>query len=124
MRSFSLERHHDKIPAELHNTETDRPPVVMLHGGLMNSETSWGPTSPTLPELLSEHRRVVQYDRRGHGRTADTDEPFHFASMAVEAASVIETLDLAPVAVVGYSDGGNLLLHLLSSGRSCSRRWC
>src|SRR3954447_21124718 len=96
----------------VHDTGGDRPAVLMLHGGLTSSETSWGWRSPTLPELLNEHLRVVQFDRRGHGRTADTDEPFHYASMADEAAGVIEALDLAPVAAVGYSDGGNLLLHL------------
>ena len=32
--------------------------------------------------------------------------------MAEEAAGVIEALAIAPVAAVGYSDGGNLLLHL------------
>ncbi len=52
------------------------------------------------------------FDRRGHGHTADTPEPFHYRSMAQEAAAVIETLDLGPVNAVGYSDGANVLLHL------------
>jgi pimeloyl-ACP methyl ester carboxylesterase len=99
-------------PTWVSDTGGDRSAVLMLHGGLMNSETSWGDQSPTLPDLLSEHCRVVQFDRRGHGRTADTDQPFHYVSMADEAAGVIEALDLAPVVAIGYSDGGNLLLHL------------
>jgi pimeloyl-ACP methyl ester carboxylesterase len=65
-----------------------------------------------VPERLRKHHRVIMFDRRGHGRTADTPEPFHYRSMAQEAAAVIEALELAPVSVVGYSDGANLLLRL------------
>jgi pimeloyl-ACP methyl ester carboxylesterase len=83
-------------------------PLLMLHGGLLNSATSWG----EVPELLEPDFRLIMFDRRGHGRTADTDDAFHYAAMADETAAVIETLDLAPVNIVGYSDGSVVLLHL------------
>jgi pimeloyl-ACP methyl ester carboxylesterase len=88
------------------------PPLLLLHGGLLSSETSWGFPGASVAEALGRDFRVIMFDRRGHGRTSDTDEPFHYSSMADETAAVIEHLGLAPVNVVGYSDGGNLLLHL------------
>ena len=83
-------------------------PLLMLHGGLLGSDSSWG----DLLHLLVSSFRLVAFDRRGHGRTADSDDAFHYSAMAEETAAVIEALDLAPVNVVGYSDGAALLLHL------------
>jgi pimeloyl-ACP methyl ester carboxylesterase len=83
-------------------------PLLMLHGGLLGSDASWGELLP----LLASSFRLVMFDRRGHGRTADSDDAFHYSAMAEETAAVIEVLDLAPVNVVGYSDGATLLLHL------------
>lgn len=95
-------------PTWVRDDEGDGAPLLMLHGGLLGSEASWG----DLPPLLAPHFRLVMFDRRGHGRTADSEDPFHYATMAEETAAVIETLDLAPANLVGYSDGANLLLHL------------
>jgi pimeloyl-ACP methyl ester carboxylesterase len=85
----------------------DLPPLLLLHGGLGNSD-AW----EVVRAPLSPHRRLVAFDRRGHGRTADTAAEFHHAMMADEAAGVIEALGIGPVDAVGYSDGGAVLLHL------------
>ena len=95
-------------PTWVSDDRSDLLPILLLHGGLVSSVTSWS----DVPDLLRENHRVVMFDRRGHGHTADTPEPFHYRSMAQEAAAVIEALDLGPVNAVGYSDGANLLLHL------------
>jgi esterase/lipase len=84
----------------------------MLHGGFMSSETSWGRPGHSLGDHLTGDFRLVMFDRRGHGYTADTESTFHFSSMADETAAVIEALRLAPVNVIGYSDGGIVPLHL------------
>lgn len=94
-------------PTWVHDDGGDRPPLLLLHGGLGNSE-SWN----GFREFLGDRYRLVMFDRRGHGRTADTPAEFHHASMADETAAVIEALGLAPVDVVGISDGGAVLLHL------------
>ena len=90
--------------------DNDQPPLLLLHGGLTASQ-SWAGIEP----FLSDRHRLIMFDRRGHGRTADSSEPFRYASMAMETAGVIEALQLAPVNVVGYSDGANALLHLALS---------
>lgn len=83
--------------------------VLLLHGGLSNSDA----LLDTIGGPLGEHRRVAAFDRRGHGRTADTPAEFHYESMVDETIAVIEHLG-GPVHVVGWSDGGivGLLLAL------------
>lgn len=83
--------------------------VLLLHGGISNSDV----LLDGIGELLGRHRRVVAFDRRGHGRTADTPDAFHYESMVDETIAVIEHVG-GPVHIVGWSDGGiiGLLLAL------------
>src|SRR5215204_1120272 len=60
--------------------------VLLLHGGLSNSDA----LLDSIGGPLGEHRRVAAFDRRGHGRTADTPEPFHYESMVDETIAVID----------------------------------
>jgi pimeloyl-ACP methyl ester carboxylesterase len=83
----------------------DGVPVLLLHGGFTNSDGLLGVFAP-----LGEHYRLVGFDRRGHGRTADTDAPFHYSDMALEAIGVLQHTGGAPAHLVGYSDGGNVAL--------------
>ena len=98
----------DGHPAWVRDSGGDRPVMLLLHGGMVGSETNF---SQMLPHLGSDHR-IVMFDRRGHGRTADADGPFSYAAMAEETAALVEHLGRGPVRAVGYSDGGNLLLGL------------
>src|SRR5688572_20111038 len=75
--------------------------VLMMHAGLSNSDTL-----EALTNALAEQYRVVAFDRRGHGRTADTDEPFHYDDMATEAIGVLEQVVGGSAHIIGWSDGG------------------
>jgi pimeloyl-ACP methyl ester carboxylesterase len=77
--------------------------VLLLHGGLSNSDAMLD----LMGVSLSETHRVAAFDRRGHGRTADTDEPFHYATMADETIAFLEQLG-GPAHLIGWSDGGNV----------------
>jgi pimeloyl-ACP methyl ester carboxylesterase len=83
--------------------------VLLLHGGLSNSDAMLD----SIGGRLAERRRVAAFDRRGHGRTADTPEAFHYESMVDETVVFIEHIG-GPVHIVGWSDGGivGLLLAL------------
>jgi pimeloyl-ACP methyl ester carboxylesterase len=83
--------------------------VLLLHGGLSNSDA----LLDSVGGPLGERRRIAAFDRRGHGRTADTPEAFHYESMVDETVAVIGHIG-GPVHVVGWSDGGivGLLLAL------------
>jgi pimeloyl-ACP methyl ester carboxylesterase len=75
---------------------------MLLHGGLSNSDELLG----AIGKKLASTYRVVAFDRRGHGRTADTDAPFHFDDMATETIAVLESVVAGPAHLIGWSDGG------------------
>ena len=80
--------------------------ILLLHGGMSNSDAFLGP----LPPSLGEGHRLVAFDRRGHGYTADTDAAFHYDDMATETIGVLETVVGRPAHLVGWSDGGIVAL--------------
>jgi len=81
--------------------------LLLLHGGLGSSDddllNSIGPA-------LQDRHRVVAFDRRGHGHTADTDADFHYSDMAAETIGVLEQVVGGPAHLVGWSDGGIVAL--------------
>jgi pimeloyl-ACP methyl ester carboxylesterase len=81
------------------------PTVVLLHGGMSSSASLLQSIGPSLAKRF----RVAAFDRRGHGRTGDTDEPFSYDAMATETIAFLEYLDRR-VHLVGHSDGGNVAL--------------
>jgi pimeloyl-ACP methyl ester carboxylesterase len=81
-------------------------PLILLHGGLMSSET-FGPVLPA----LAERHRVIAPDLQGHGRTADIDRPIDMRLMADDIGALIDHLGLDRPDLVGYSLGGGVALH-------------
>jgi pimeloyl-ACP methyl ester carboxylesterase len=75
--------------------------VVLLHGGISNCDD----LRPTA-SMFDDRYRLIAFDRRGHGRTADTDRPFSYDEMADETVGVLEHLVGGSAALVGWSDGG------------------
>jgi pimeloyl-ACP methyl ester carboxylesterase len=88
-------------------------PVLLLHGGLSNSDLLGDALASTIGDAGFG---IVSFDRRGHGRTGDTDAPFHYADMAEETIAVLEQVVGGPAHLVGFSDGGNVAL-LVTLGR-------
>ena len=82
--------------------------ILLLHGGLGDSAEMLDP----LGGALGERHRLLTFDRRGHGRTADAGGPFHFATMVDETIAVIEHFGIGPADIVGWSDGGIIALLL------------
>ena len=79
--------------------------VVLLHGGMSSSESLLRKVGPR----LATHFRLGAFDRRGHGRSIDTDEPFSYESMADETIAYLEYIGRR-AHLVGHSDGGNVAL--------------
>jgi pimeloyl-ACP methyl ester carboxylesterase len=80
------------------------PAALLLHG---TAGAVWG----ELPAELAEEQRTIWYHRRGFGASAHPpikDQARHTA----DAAALIERLDAAPAALVGWSMGGVISLHL------------
>jgi pimeloyl-ACP methyl ester carboxylesterase len=88
----------------------DGAPLVLLHGGLSDG-SAWGLQVPA----VAERHRVFVPDRRGHGRSPDTDAPFHYDDMAAETIAFLETIVRGPAHLVGWSDGGIVSLLVAKS---------
>jgi pimeloyl-ACP methyl ester carboxylesterase len=80
--------------------------VLLLHGGMSNSDVM----IDALGEPLLERYRVVAFDRRGHGYTADVGGPFHYDDMATDTIAVLEQVVGGTAHLVGWSDGGIIAL--------------
>lgn len=82
-------------------------PVLVLHGCFHGSEA-------VLPavECLRGSRRIVAFDRRGHGHTCDLPTPFDYEEMADETIAVLEALGLGRTDIVGYSSGAIAALYV------------
>lgn len=64
---------------------------------------------------------IAAFDRRGHGRTADTDEPFSYDAMASETIAFLEHIGRR-AHVVGHSDGGIIALKVAQRRPDLLRR--
>jgi pimeloyl-ACP methyl ester carboxylesterase len=83
------------------------PAVVLLHGGLANSDY-WG----NQVNALTPHHMVILMDSRGHGRSTRDARPFGYDLMADDVVGLLDMLHVARADVVGWSDGAILGLDL------------
>jgi pimeloyl-ACP methyl ester carboxylesterase len=83
------------------------PPVVLLHGGLADSDY-WG----NQIKALAPHHTVILMDSRGHGRSTRDARPYGYDLMADDVVRLLDTLHIARADVVGWSDGAILGLDL------------
>ena len=65
-------------------------PVVLLHGAISATGTSFGP----LPDLLAQTRQVIAVEQQGHGRTADIDRPMSVQAMADDTLALLAHLGI------------------------------
>ena len=92
-------------------------PVVAFSHGWPLSSDSW---ESQMIFLAAKGYRVVAHDRRGHGRSSqpwDGNDMDHYAD---DLATVINTLDLRDVTLVGFSTGGGEVARYI--GRHGTRR--
>ena len=82
-------------------------PIILLHGGLETCQM-WAPIIP----LLSKSYKVFTPDTRGHGRTDNLSGKFSYSLMAEDIVQFIDALGLKDPLMVGYSDGGETILHM------------
>jgi pimeloyl-ACP methyl ester carboxylesterase len=77
-------------------------PLVLLHGGLLTIELSFGP----LLEPLAERRQVIAVELQGHGHTADIDRPMTIEALADDVVGLLDHLGIAEADLFGFSLGG------------------
>ncbi len=78
------------------------PVVTFSHGWPLNADAWDGQLL-----FLAQHGfRVIAHDRRGHGRSTQTSGGNDMNTYADDLATLIETLDLKGITMVGHSTGG------------------
>ncbi|MBF2714448.1 alpha/beta fold hydrolase [Agrobacterium vitis] len=85
-------------------------PVVLIHG--------WPLTGDMFEyqslALLEAGFRVITYDRRGFGQSGHPADGYNYDTFADDLASVIDSLDVQNVSLVGFSMGGGEIARYLS----------
>lgn len=77
-------------------------PVVLIHGWPLNGDM-WEKQATVLAE---GGVRVINYDRRGYGRSGQPWDGYDYDTFAADLNSLMEKLDLRGAALVGFSMGG------------------
>lgn len=85
-------------------------PVVLIHGYPLNGH-SW---ELQTRELLAAGYRVITYDRRGFGRSSKVGSGYDYDTFAADLNTIMETLDLRDVVLVGFSMGTGELARYVS----------
>lgn len=82
-------------------------PLVMLHpGGVGVDSRAFGPSL----KALASHFHVFLPERRGHGRTPDTDGPYTYELVAKDTVDFLEQVIGGSVRLLGVSDGAVVAL--------------
>ena len=85
----------------------DAQPIVFHHGWPLSAD-DW---DNQLMFFLGEGFRVVAHDRRGHGRSSQTDGGNDMDTYAADLTQLVDQLDLKHAVHVGHSTGGGEVAH-------------
>lgn len=101
----------DKNPVQLFYQDLGQgKPVLFIHG--------W-PSTHEMWEYqvgeLAKHYRCIAYDRRGFGLSDKPWTGYDYDTLAADLKSIIDTLDLRDVTLVGFSMGGGEVARYLAN---------
>jgi non-heme chloroperoxidase len=85
-------------------------PIVFSHGWPLSAD-DW---DAQMMFFLNQGYRVIAHDRRGHGRSTQTDYNHDMDHYADDLAALTEHLDLKEAVHVGHSTGGGEVVHYLA----------
>jgi non-heme chloroperoxidase len=85
-------------------------PIVFHHGWPLSAD-DW---DNQMMFFLAQGYRVIAHDRRGHGRSTQTDTGNEMDTYASDVAELAEALDLEGAVHVGHSTGGGEVVHYVA----------
>jgi non-heme chloroperoxidase len=85
-------------------------PIVFSHGWPLSAD-DW---DNQMLFFLSRGYRVIAHDRRGHGRSTQTDSGHDMDHYADDLAAVTAHLDLKNAIHIGHSTGGGEVVHYIA----------
>jgi non-heme chloroperoxidase len=88
-------------------------PIVFHHGWPLSSD-DW---DSQILFFLAQGYRVVAHDRRGHGRSTETDTGNDMDTYAADVAELTDALDLRGAVHIGHSTGGGEVTRYVARAR-------
>jgi non-heme chloroperoxidase len=88
----------------------DATPLVFHHGWPLSAD-DW---DAQLMFFLGEGYRVIAHDRRGHGRSSQTDTGNEMDTYAADVIELAAALDLKGAIPIGHSTGGGEVAHYVA----------
>ncbi|MBA4208359.1 MAG: alpha/beta hydrolase [Parvibaculum sp.] len=89
----------------------DAQPIVFHHGWPLTAD-DW---DNQMLFFLSEGYRVVAFDRRGQGRSTQTDIGHDMDTFASDTADLVAALDLKNTVQIGHSTGGGVVARYVAT---------
>jgi non-heme chloroperoxidase len=99
-----------KDGTQIYFKDWGRGPAVTFSHGWPLSADAW---DGQMLFLAQQGFRVIAHDRRGHGRSGQASSGNDMDGYADDLATVIETLDLKNVTLVGHSTGGGEVVRYI-----------
>jgi non-heme chloroperoxidase len=91
----------------------DATPIVFHHGWPLSAD-DW---DNQMMFFLGKGYRVIAHDRRGHGRSTQTDGGNEMDTYAADVAALTDHLDLKGAIHVGHSTGGGECIHYVARAK-------
>ncbi|MDX6805072.1 alpha/beta hydrolase [Terrihabitans rhizophilus] len=88
----------------------DAQPIVFHHGWPLTAD-DW---DAQMMFFLGEGYRVIAHDRRGHGRSTQTDTGNEMDTYAADVIELAAALDLRNAVHIGHSTGGGEVAHYVA----------
>jgi non-heme chloroperoxidase len=88
---------------------------IMFHHGWPLSADDW---DNQMMFFLSHGYRVIAHDRRGHGRSTQTDSGNEMDTYAADVSALVTALDLKKAVHVGHSTGGGEVARYVARAES------
>jgi non-heme chloroperoxidase len=88
----------------------DAQPLVFHHGWPLSAD-DW---DAQMMFFLGHGYRVIAHDRRGHGRSSQTDTGNEMDTYAADVIELVKALDLKNAVHIGHSTGGGEVAHYVA----------
>jgi len=87
---------------------------IVFHHGWPLSADDW---DNQMMFFLGKGYRVIAHDRRGHGRSTQTDTGNEMDTYAADVAALTDHLDLEGAIHIGHSTGGGEVIHYVARAK-------
>lgn len=91
------------------NVESDTPPPLIIHHGLLGSKANWNSLSKAFHQKTLPQRKIIAVDCRNHG-----DSPHSFShsywDLTEDMRAFMESHNIPRASLLGHSMGGRVMM--------------